>query len=371
MRRRRFVFSLASFCLILLSFQAIYAQDNPVAIQSGRQGSTAVSLNGKTVAPAPATTRDRIHLDVVVSDKSGRPISGLDLKDFTLLDDNQPAKILSFQAIDENIQKANPPAEIILVIDAVNFGFQQVAFTRQEIERFLRQNGGHLAQPVSIFVLTNQGVDVRRQPSVDGNALAAEVSQLDNKLRTISSSAGGWGAIERFEFSIRILTSIAKNEARKPGRKLLIWAGSGWPMLDVHNIESTSEQRQQYFDSIVELSTKLREARISVYSISSGQPGRGTFLYQDFLKPVKLPEKASPPNLALRVLAVQSGGRVRGPDNDLSAQIDRCVQDASTYYTLSFDPPRADHANEYHELKVQIDKPGLTALTNTGYYNQP
>jgi hypothetical protein len=38
---------------------------------------------------------------------------------------------------------------------------------------------------------------------------------------------------------------------------------------------------------------------------------------------------------------------------------------------LSFDPPRADRANEYHDLKVQVGKPGLVARTSTGYYNQP
>ena len=59
------------------------------------------------------------------------------------------------------------------------------------------------------------------------------------------------------------------------------------------------------------------------------------------------------------------------PDNDLTGQIDRCVRDATAFYTLSFDPPRADRANEYHDLKIEVDKPGLTALTSTGYYDQP
>jgi hypothetical protein len=51
--------------------------------------------------------------------------------------------------------------------------------------------------------------------------------------------------------------------------------------------------------------------------------------------------------------------------------MDACAQDAKGFYTISFDPPKADHANEYHDLKVEIGKPGLTARTNTGYYNQP
>ena len=164
---------------------------------------------------------------------------------------------------------------------------------------------------------------------------------------------------------------IADTEANKPGRKLLIWTGPGWPLFDTPRIESTFKEQQQDFDALVQLSTRLREARISVYSVSLGQPNMGTFLYQGYLKGVQKPAKMNLPNLGLKVFAVETGGRVAGPDNDMAAQIGRCAQDASAYYNLSFDPPRADHANEYHDLKVLVDNPALTARTNTGYYNQP
>ena len=55
----------------------------------------------------------------------------------------------------------------------------------------------------------------------------------------------------------------------------------------------------------------------------------------------------------------------------MAAQIDSCVEGASAFYTFSFDPPRADHASEFHDLKELIGDPGLTARTNTGHYNQP
>lgn len=49
-------------------------------------------------APESGKKKGPISLDVVVTDKAGAPISGLELKDFTLLDNDQPGKILSFQA---------------------------------------------------------------------------------------------------------------------------------------------------------------------------------------------------------------------------------------------------------------------------------
>jgi hypothetical protein len=66
----------------------------------------------------------------------------------------------------------------------------------------------------------------------------------------------------------------------------------------------------------------------------------------------------------------QSGAQQQR-DNDLAERISRCVADASFFYRISFDPPCADHADEYHDPKVAVDKSGLIVRTNAGYYNQP
>jgi VWFA-related protein len=365
-----------------------WAQQNPVPPAEAGQ-TVAASL------PVTANREGRIHLDVVVTDKSGKPVSGLELKDFTLLDNNQPAKILSFHVVDETAQKAEPPVEVILLLDTVNLPiqvvsttrqrtdsglmsqqtpgglpFQAVSIARQQIMNYLLQNGGHLAQPVSLFVLTSQGLDLQRLPLLDGNELAAEASQRDNKLRTLSASAGMHGAVENYQFSVQMLKVIAREEAKKPGRKLLIWTGPGWPLVDSSFWGLTNADQKTLFDTIAQLSTRLREARISVYNVSSGTD-MASGAYEGFLKGVTTAEKANSANLALKVLAIQTGGSIYGPYNDLTAQINRCVQDAGVYYTLSFDPPHAAHANEYHDLKVTVGQTKLKARTTTGYYNQP
>jgi VWFA-related protein len=320
--------------------------------------------------PVPAPAEGRIHLDVVVTNQAGKPVAGLGPQDFTLLDDGRPSKILSFQAIDATLQPGTHPAEVIVLLDAVNEGFQTVARSRDEIVRFLRENGGRLEQPVSVFLLTDAGAKVLLQPSMDGNALAAQLGQVDTGLREVGRSAQD-GGIERFELSLKWVGLIAKSEIKRPGRKLLIWAGPGWPLLDRVSFNTTQKQDRELFRMIVDFSTTLREARTTLSSVSLGTPQLGTYLYQNYLKGIKTIDKAIPPDLSLKVLAVQTGGRAIPPDNDLAAQIAVCVQDANTFYTISFDPPRADQADEYHDLKVVIGKPGLAARTTTGYYNQP
>jgi hypothetical protein len=70
-------------------------------------------------------------------------------------------------------------------------------------------------------------------------------------------------------------------------------------------------------------------------------------------------------------LALQSGGLVLDNSPGIARSIRQSVEEASGFYTVSFDPLPATQPDEYHDLKVQIKVPGLSARTNTGYYDQP
>ncbi|HMG88393.1 MAG TPA: VWA domain-containing protein [Terracidiphilus sp.] len=316
----------------------------------------------------------KIKLDVVVNDGAGKSVQGLQPWDFKILDNGQPRKVMSFRAFSDAEVKPDPPVEVMLVIDMVNLPFQQVAFTRQEIAEFLQQDGGHLKQPVRLLLLTDAGMRVQPRASIDGDALLSVVNQIKGGVRTLDSAMGGEGLLERFQRCSHQMTAIAENEARVPGRKLLIWVGPGWPMLNRPDLGYYSEKDQQrYFDGIVELSTKLREARMVVSSVAPSTNADATYSirYMDYLKPVRWPRESDSGDLSLKVLATQTGGRILGPNNDVANQIKKCIADANDFYRISFDPPVAQHADEYHDLKVVVDKPGLTVRTNSGYYNEP
>ena len=142
-------------------------------------------------APAPnaASTvgyewEGRIKLDVTVTDKSGKAVSGLASTDFSLLDNGQPAKIVSFSAYDGVDIKPDPPVEIIFVIDAANHTKDQTSDAQFGITKFLRRNGGHLEQSVEIYRVSGAGLSATASPSTDGNALADAISRKDG-LRAI------------------------------------------------------------------------------------------------------------------------------------------------------------------------------------------
>lgn len=324
-------------------------------------------------APKPQTLlipEGKIKLDVVVNDAAGKPVIGLEPWDFKILDNGLPRKLISFKRFDGLQVKPDPPVEVVLVLDMLNLPFQQVAFVRTQVDSFLRQNGGQLTQPTSVALLTDAGLRVQPRPSTDGNAIASVVGGIKEHVSSINSAMGGEGWVERFQRSAKAMDNIAQNELKKPGRKLVIWVGPGWPMLNRPSDGYTDKQQRRNFDSIVEMSAALREARITMYSVSPLQAGQNPLLYQHFLTPVKTPYDAEAGDLGLKVLVTQTGGKILGPDNDLVSQINRCIDDANAFYRVSFDPPAAQRADEYHDLKVLVDRPGAVVRSDTGYYNQ-
>ena len=182
-----------------------------------------------------------LTLDVVVTDRSGKPVKGLEEKDFTVLDNGHPQKILSFQAAGsaaavegaagENVPAAEPPARVILLVDEVNTNFTRIAYERDQIKRVLLQNGGKLAYPVSLAFFSDAGTQIQDETSRDGNALWVLFNQHETALRTNRRSSGFYGAVDRFQLSMSTLNLLAAKEKNQPGRKIVVWISPGWPIL--------------------------------------------------------------------------------------------------------------------------------------------
>lgn len=310
--------------------------------------------------------KGRIPLDVVVTDASGQPVSGLQAADFKIIDEDMERKIASFAAFDNVNAKPDPPTQVILLIDQVNNGFVEMGYIRQGVERFLVQNGGHLAQPTVIARFVPTGVQFLSEPSRDGIALATVVDQIGANTRPTG--------LDNFALSIQALSAIANKKAKEPGRKLLIWLGPGWPTPGpIKGTFTKVDERNQhaYYNMMVQMARVLQEGRMVLYGGYAG----ADFFMGDFLKPVRRPSDVDARVLSLGVLALKSGGRGEltpiNRDSTVTDALNHFVAEASVYYTLTFEAPKAKEQDEFHSLKVMVDKPGLTARTVSGYYDEP
>lgn len=324
--------------------------------------------------PPPARNSGSIALDVMVTDKAGHAIPGLQQQDFTVFDNNQPAQIRSFTAVTPE-NSADHPTQIFIVIDEVNTDFRAVSTERVQLHQLLTANGGHLPAPVTITLLTESGFKQVAPASQDGNAIDAKLTGQQSSLRAIGRSAGFYGGMDHADISLRALNTLAGALQGEPGRKLVLWMSQGWWLFDGPQVYLTNQQHRQFYEAIVNFSTTLREAGAILYAVDPlGTEDAGSFhtmMWRDFVKPVTNPNRAEPGNVALQVLSSQSGGLVLFGSNDITAEINRCAADAPVWYRIVIDSVRADQPNQWHTLQVKVDKPGMTIRTRNGYYAQP
>jgi VWFA-related protein len=342
--------------LVLASIVVFCRQASSQAQDAGQQQGTpepsaGVRPRASVPKPAVAESEGRIKLDVIVTDSAGKLVAGLARKDFTLLDNERPQTISSFEAIGVTQES---PIQIILVIDLVNAGADEVTAMRTQLGRYLRQNGGRLANPVLIVLFAEDGLQIQSQPSVDGNALAAAVDQI--KASPPSAET------DPFSQSLEALTAVADIELKQPGRKLLIWTGKGWPVPKADDPNMSLGQNDANIGALVSLTNKLRKARIVVYG---GDPN----IRWDPNEGMTNLQKLDPKALALGALALRTGGRGLSR-NDLGNEINRVLSAETAYYSLSFDPPATDRPDDYHLLKVVVSQPKLAVRTTAGYYSE-
>jgi VWFA-related protein len=226
--------------------------------------------------------------------------------------------------------------------------------------------------------------------------LAQALDQNVIGLSRISEAQGGLGETEKARLSIQALDAIGTAEEKVQGHKVIIWISPGWARLARANTKSNAS----LFSDIVYFSDLMRDARITLDFInpdgvsgvtladqSQAQAGRrggfsspdslasveptaesGPNWYEAYYGAVKNPNRADVNDLALQVLAHQSGGLVLSKDNRIAPQIARCVNEAAVSYAIFYVPSHRSSSTDYHELEVKIRKVNGTARAREGYY---
>ena len=158
MGHRRAVLSFSTL-LFLIPCSPLFAQGNQQ--QSNQQQS----------APAPTlrVTSSLVFLDVTVLDKKGHPVvTGLNKEDFTITEDKKAQRIFSFEAPDTHTMGTRTSDEnsdgkapvTILVLDLLNSQFEDFAYIRYSVRRFLLAQPQQLTSPAEMLVVGNQSLDM-------------------------------------------------------------------------------------------------------------------------------------------------------------------------------------------------------------------
>ena len=195
-----------------------------------------------------------VVLDVVATDKKGRPITDFKAGDFTLLEDGKEQKISVVQLqqpTPPSATKAQPPelaANVftnalqlqpsgprnVIVLDAWRSAPANQAFARSQIVKFVKRM--QVNEPTAIFEFGNRGIRMLQDFTTDRALLLAAAKNIKPELSLVQVGTPQWGMSGHSYFSAgqylanvgaaderQVLRDFATTLAAYPGRKNLIW----------------------------------------------------------------------------------------------------------------------------------------------------
>ena len=350
------------------------AAEQPSAAVANASVAAGVATAG---ALTPNAQNRHVLLDVVVTDHAGKPVAGLAQKDFAVLDNGQPSQAIYFHGQSgPKVEAGDSRTEVVLVVDELNTTYLTASYELAEVKRFLGQNQGELAHPVSLAFLTDKGLEVQTVPSLDGNQIIAALDAHEHAMRSssVAPGTGLYGAQDLTRLSLDAMRTLVEKERQRTARKMVVWISPGWPLLSGAHRNLTPGQMETIYQSAVRLSADLREARMTMYSIDpmrGASAGMRTMYYQNFTKGLTDPHHAEVGDLGLQVLATQSGGRAIFGNDSIMNTLNHTLEDLNAFYVVAIDAPVTEQPNTYHSVGIKLDAPGLSARTRTGYYAQP
>ncbi len=375
--------------------------------------SASPAAQSEPVTTFKAATR-MVTIDVVARDHKGSSLRDLKSDDFEVSEqiepkrDKYPQKIRAFRttsvaelaAMDPgkpkmaagvytNLVTMNrvPVPPTIILLDALNTDRMTMMQVRQQLVKMLSSIPDDV--PTAVYLLgrrlemlqsfttdpkllraTLQKIPAASQPpgleSLPGDPDAAsmfpEQSALDRSPDSLMDTVRnfqrdtfflvGW---TRTLNTIEAVRAIARHAAGYPGRKNLLWVASSFPTW-LNRDAATSDIRFSSpgidWKDVNDLTTALADARIAVYPTDPGGLKDTNFTNQ----------------VAMQVLADQTGGEICLYDNFLSDCVKRMIDDSSFFYEIGYYPNTGAWQGEFHKVTIKSKQPGIHLEYRTGYY---
>jgi VWFA-related protein len=356
---------------------------------------------GKTDAPAIKVTTHLVVLSVVVTDKSGKPITKLSRENFTVLENGAkqvidafetPASLATATEVTDGITAsgAGPGRSVaanveqprtILVLDELNTISEDTMFATQQMQRYLQAQPPVLKQPTAIYLLTKRRLESFAESTRDRDRLLARLKANFMELPPHNLESGGaQGGADRLVTSLMALGEIALGNAEQKGRKNVIWIGNGIPILSGAYI---SREERTKFDNWVHYTANwLEETQTTVYTVDPRgvEVSPATITTGGYLMAGGIPSAIVGPDLTsselvFEAVAPASGGAILRHRNDIDAAIAAAVNDGGSYYTLSYYPTDRNWDGKFRRIQVKVDgveeAGGLVVRTQNGYYAYP
>ena len=326
--------------------------------------------------PTIQVTSRLVFLDVTVLDKKGRPVvKGLTKDDFTITDDKKPQRIFSFEApethvVDTSASAGNSAGQApvtIFVLDLLDSSFEDFAYIRYMMRKYLVAQPAQLNSPAELMVLGNRSLEMVQGYTRSKADLLYALDHLQSALPYKEMSPSFFE--ERFGQSIDALQQIALQNRGVPGRKNIVWVGHGGPnILTIGLPGATVDLLNRYLHDTTNM---LVDSRISLFLIYPGLSVRGPgFGWSESSAGTDIgDDDPFSGDINFGILVNETGGKLFYNRNDINTEIKQSEQLGSEYYTLTYQPTAGNADGKFRRIRVTLRDPNLRALTKAGYFS--
>ncbi len=376
---------------------------------------------GTADQPVIRVTTRLIELNVVAQDRHGNPVTDLTKEDFILKDAGKEQRIAVFSLERADVAPAAPVggqviagqtlppgtftnrveqqkvgAVTVVLYDTLNTKLPDAIQAKMQLVKYIKQMSPN--DQVALYVLGRNLTlvhDFSRSPealinSVNGNktnainSVAADADpadsdtgndDLDAAIDRANAMLSDYLNVSRAQQTLESLQVIAQHVSHIPGRKNLVWISGGFPFSmnqDEMNIDNPRDSRN-FNEEAQKMARFLNDANMAIYAIDA----RGLFqtAIPDASQRGKTNMKSAPPPPKIDhnyetfdIVAERTGGKAFRNTNDITGAIKKAVEDAKVTYTMGFYPEDAKWDGQFHQLKLQCKRSGVSLRYRPGYF---
>lgn len=376
-------------------------------------------------APTFRSTTRLVEASVSVTDGGGRPVADLTRDDFEVKAGGRvrPVAFLQFDGVAgarrespaplpkyvytnrPEFQKPESRNVTAVVVDTLNTSVADGVRLQRQLLKWLRQMPA--GQRVALYQLHASGLRTLYDFTGDPEALRARVARLGMSrlpgaeedaaslkadtqalAQALGTSAPQWqetmdrllaaereqaGRLktDRLEAAFEGMMALASHLATVPGRKNLIWAGGGLPLLQVVGNITAHDPHRRYvlFERQIEnASRRLAAANVVLYYfdtrglVAPGHDASGR-APQTLSDAQRITEDA---RIGTTLLAKHTGGRYVATSNSVETALEAAEADQRASYTLAFYTDE-EAGKEWVPLTVEVKRAGVKVRHREGY----
>lgn len=281
-----------------------------------------------------------VNIPVIVSDKYGRNILGLNINNFTLFEDGRKQKI-------EYLSTQNTPLNIVLLLDTSRSALDVIENIKKAAGRFVKQ-----IQPIDRCMIISFSEKVQVESEFTG-----KINRLEKSVENLKMSEKPGTLLND-----AIYVTVDKELRKIKGRKAIILITDG------KDAGSSTSQNDLIY--------RLMESDTPIYTIYY-ETSKFTFTNPNSVKnhPSKVSIEQQKPTIIqkqknqqaagfLTKVSETTAGRVFPKEiNKLDEAFQNVMEELRKQYLIGYYPDDPNFDISRHQIKVKVDKPDVVVRT--------